>query len=83
MWSRIPICFCPQLWLSVWLVGSATTTVYRLHQMLVPLVPLRLRSPLLTLHVSTLKLSPHAGKRPHYEMHRPHLRLVKHDLEGN
>ena len=58
MWSRIPICFWPSVWLASWLLGAATATAYRLPQTLVPLVPHRLRTPLLSLHVSTLQLNP-------------------------
>lgn len=37
----------------------------------------RLRSPLLTLHVGTLRPRANAGKRPPYAMRGPGLRLVK------
>ena len=36
----------------------------------------RLSTPLLTLHVQTLRLNPNAGKRPRYAMRLPRLRLV-------
>lgn len=55
MWSRIPICFWPAAWLSLWLAGAATATAYRLPMMRAPLALPRLRTPLLKLHVSTLK----------------------------
>jgi len=83
MWSRLPICYWPAAWLSLWLAGVATATAYRLPQTLVPLVPHRLRSPLLALHVSTLKLRPHVGQAKRYEMHRPNLHLVKPGCEGS
>ena len=90
MWSRLPIVFWPQFWLSAWLLGAATATAYRLPTMLVPLAPHRLRTPLLSLHVSTLKPNPHAGlTRPHAGLTRPHawlrppLRVVKPDCEAN
>ena len=49
---------------------------YRLPQTLVPLAPHRLRTPLLSLHVSTLKPSPRASLRPP-------LHLVTPDCEAN
>ena len=83
MWSRIPICFWPAAWLSLWLAGAATATAYRLPTTLVPLGPHRLRTPLLSLHVSTRKLNPRAGlTRPHAWL-RPPLHLVKPDSEAN
>ena len=79
MWSRIPIFCWPSAWLASWLLGAATTMAYRLPTTLVPLAPHRLRTPLLSLHVSTLKPSPHAGlTRPHAWL-RPPLRVVKSD----
>lgn len=81
MWSRIPICFWPSVWLASWLLGAATATAYRLPQTLAPLAPHRLRTPLLSLHVSTLKPSPRAGLTRHHEWLRPPLHLVKPDCE--
>ena len=74
MWSRIPICFWPAAWLSLWLAGAATATAYRLPPMPVPLAPHRLRTPLLSLHVSTRRMNPHAGLKKPYEMRA--LRLI-------
>ena len=83
MWSRLPIVFWPQFWLSAWLLGAATATAARLPTTLAPLAPQRLRTPLLSLHVSTLKPSPRAGlTRPH-EWLRQRLRVVKPDCEAN
>lgn len=83
MWSRIPICFWPSVWLASWLLGAATATAYRLPTMLAPLAPHRLRTPLLSLHVSTLKPSPRAGlTRPH-AWPRPPLRVVNQDFGAN
>ena len=83
MWSRIPICFWPSVWLASWLLGAATATAYRLPTTLVPLAPHRLRTPLLSLHVLTLKPSPRAGlTRPHAWL-KPPLHLVKPDYEAN
>ena len=79
MWSRIPICFWPAAWLSLWLAGAATATAYRLPMMRAPLALPTLRTPLLSLHAQTLKLNPHAGLRKPYSMHRPPLRLVTPD----
>ena len=76
MWASIPICLWPSVWLSSWLLGAATATAARLPQTLVPLAPQRLRTPLLRLHASNLRLNPHAGlKRPAAWL-RPPLRLV-------
>lgn len=74
MWSRIPIFCWPSVWLAAWLLGAATATAYRLPQTLVPLAPHRLRTPLLSLHVSTLKPNPLAGLKKPYEMRA--LRLI-------
>ena len=74
MWSRIPICFLPAAWLSLWWAGAAAATAYRLPMMLAPLAPHRLRTPLLSLHAQTLKLNPHAGLKNPYEMRA--LRLI-------
>ena len=83
MWSRLPIVFCPQFWLSAWLLGAATATAYRLPTTLAPRGPHRLRTPLLSLHVSTRRLNPHAGLTRPNEWLRPPLRVVKPDCEAN
>ena len=83
MWSRIPIFCWPSLWLSLWWAGAATATAYRLPQTLVPLAPHRLRTPLLSLHVSTLKPNPHAGLTKPSAWLRPPLRVVKPDSGAN
>lgn len=79
MWSRIPICCWPSVWLASWLLGAATATAYRLPMTLAQLSPHRLRTPLLSLHVSTLKPSPCAGLTRPSEWLRPPLHLVKPD----
>ena len=79
MWSRIPICFWPSVWLSAWWVGAATATAYRLPMTLAPLAPHRLRTPLLSLHASKLRLNPHAGLKSPRAWLQPRLRLVKLD----
>ena len=83
MWSRIHICFWPSVWLASWLLGAATATAYRLPQTIAPLAPQRLRTPLLSLHVSTLKPSPHAGLRKPYEMRALRLIPAPRDSGGN
>ena len=83
MWSRIPIFFWPSVWLASWLLGAATATAYRLPTTLVPLAPHRLRTPLLSLHVSTLKPSPRAGLTRPSAWLRPPLRVVKPDSGAN
>ena len=83
MWSRIPICFWPAAWLSLWLAGAATATAYRLPTMLAPLAPQRLRTPLLRLHVSMQRLNPHAGLRKPYEMRALRLIPAPHDSEAS
>ena len=83
MWSRIPICFWPSVWLASWLLGAATATAYRLPTTLAPLGPHRLRTPLLRLHASNLRLNPHAGQKSPRAWLRPPLHLVKPDCEAN
>ena len=83
MWSRLPIVFWPQFWLSAWLLGAATAMAYRLPQTLSPLAPQRLRTPLLSLHASNLRLNPHAGLKSPREWLRPHLHLVQPDERGS
>lgn len=73
----------PQLWLSAWWAGLATTTAYRLPALIAPLAPQRLRTPLLKLHVSTLKPNPHAGLKKPYEMRALRLIPAKPDCEAN
>lgn len=83
MWSRTPVFCWPSVWLASWLLGAATVTAYRLPVMRAPLALPRLRTPLLSLHVSTLKPNPRAGlTRPH-EWLRPPLHLVKPDCEAS
>jgi len=50
---------------------------------LAPLAPPRLRTPLLRLHVSTLRPNPHAGLTKPHEWLRPRLHLVKPACEAN
>jgi len=83
MWSRIPLFCWPSVWLSSWLLGAATATAYRLPMTLAPLAPPRLRTPLLRLHVSTLRPNPHAGLTKPHEWLRPRLHLVKPACEAN
>ena len=83
MWSRIPIFCWPSVWLASWLLGAATATAYRLPQTLAPLALPRLRTPLLRLHASNLRLNPHAGQKSPHAWLRPPLHLVKPDCEAN
>ena len=83
MWSRIPICFWPSVWLASWLLGAATATAHRLPTTLAPIGPHRLRTPLLSLHVSTLKPSPRAGLTRPSAWLRPRLRVVIPDSGGS
>ena len=83
MWSRIPIFCWPSGWLASWLLGAATATAHRLPTMLAPRVPHRLRTPLLSLHVSTLKPSLRAGLTRPSAWLRPPLRVVKPGCEDS
>ena len=83
MWASIPICFWPSAWLSLWLAGAATATAARLPMTLAPLALPRLRTPLLRLHASNLRLNPHAGQKSPRAWLRPPLHLVKPDCEAN
>ena len=83
MWSRIPIFCWPSAWLASWLLGAATVTAYRLPVMRAPLALPRLRTPLLSLHVSTRKLNPHAGLKKPYEMRALRLIPAQHDSEAS
>ncbi|MDI3489575.1 MAG: hypothetical protein PWP11_852 [Thauera sp.] len=78
MWS-IPICCLPSVWLSLWLAGAAITTASRLPRMPAVREPPKLRTPLLSLHASTLKLNPHAGLKSPRGWLQPRLHLVKPD----
>ena len=83
MWSRIHPCCWPALWLSLWLAGAATATACRLPTTLAPRALPRLRTPLLRLHASTLRLNPYAGlPRPRGWL-RPQLHLVQPDERGS
>ena len=82
MWST-PICFWPAAWLPLWLAGAAITTASRLPRMPVLRNPPTLRTPLLSLHVCTLRPNPHAGQiKPSRWLRRP-LHLVKPGCEDN
>lgn len=83
MWASTPICWWPAAWLSLWLAGAATATAYRLPMMRAPLALPRLRTPLLSLHVSTQRLNPRAGQQRHSAWLRPPLHLVKPDSEAS
>lgn len=67
----------PLLWWPLYLHGVATATAWMWSggARLSPARPLS--SPLLTLHVSTLRPNPHAESRPRYVMRAVPLRRVK------
>lgn len=77
MWSRLPIACWPLAWLSLWWAVAATTTVARLPRMPALREPPKLRTQLLSLHASTLKLNPHAGLKSPRGWLQPRLHLVK------
>ena len=70
------IAWLPLWWLSQWQLGAFTTSAARQAAMTVPRALPTLRTPL---HAQTLRLNPHAGRKPPYSMHRPPLRLVTPD----
>lgn len=61
-------------WATGWQMGAARAT----NSMLLAHT-LRIRTPLLSLHVSTLRPNPNAGQSKPYEMRGGPLRLVPHD----
>jgi len=71
------------VWCSAWLAGLATTTAYRLPALIAPRGLPRLRTPLLSLHASNLRLNPHAGLKSPRAWLRPPLHLVKPGSEAN
>ena len=74
------LCLFPPLWLLHWGLGLVTGWQMGLAHATSSLSQtptLRIRTPLLRLHVSTLKPSPSAGKHKPYTMQGGHLRLVK------
>lgn len=83
MWPFTLYSWCPPLWLLSWWAGAATATAYRLPMTRAPRAPHRLRTPLLSLHVSTLKPSPRAGLARPNEWLRPPLHLVKPGSEDS
>lgn len=71
------ICFWPLYWLPLYLDGLATATALMCSAGGAHLKCRPLSSPLMRLHVSTLRLNPLAGKRKPYAMRGETLRLVK------
>ena len=72
----------PSLWLSAWAAGWATawqSGLARHANSLSQTPTCRIRTPLLTLHIETLKPNPHAGQPKPYAMKGGPLRLVRHD----
>ena len=73
------LCLFPPLWLLYWGLGWATAwqTGLARHASLLSQTPTcRMRSPLLTLHVGTLKPNPLAGLSKPYRMQGGPLHLV-------
>ena len=83
MWAFILHSCCPPLWLLSWWAGAATATAWRLSETLAPQTRPAWRTPLLRLHVQTLRPSPRAGLARPAKWLRPPLRLVKPDCEGS
>lgn len=73
----VPIYCLPSLLASWWLVGAATAMASTLNAVAMPWRCSTPSSPLLRLHVQTLRLNPHAGRRPRYAMRHLPLTLVK------
>ena len=74
------LCLFPPLWLLSWGLGWATAWqagLARSASLMSQTPTYRIRSRLLTLHVSTLKPNLHAGQSKPYTMRGGHLRLVK------
>ena len=65
--------YWPPVWWAQYLAGLATASALAWSG----LGPQRLRTPLLQLHVATLRTRGDAGKRLPYAMRLPRLRLVK------
>jgi hypothetical protein len=75
-------CWLP--WLLSWsLACSATATAWRLSATLATRARPAWRTPLLRLHVQTLRPSPRAGLTKPEKWLRPPLRLVKPDCEDS
>lgn len=78
MLARIPILFWPAAWVALWMLGASTATAMQISAIHRRRPVMRIRTPLLRLHVSTMRLRPHAGER------RPDLHLVDlHDADGD
>lgn len=75
-------CWLPWL-LSWWLACSATGMAWRLSATLATRERPAWRTPLLRLHVQTLRPSPRAGLTTPHRWLRPPLRLVKPDCEDS
>lgn len=73
---RIPICWSPLLLLSLLPLCWGTAMASTLNAAALQSLNNRPSTPLLRLHVQTLRLNPNAGQRPRYAMRAPRLRLV-------
>lgn len=70
------ICFSSWLLFPLCLAASATAMASTLNAAALRSLNARPSTPLLKLHVQTLRLNPNAGQRPRYVMRAPRLRLV-------
>lgn len=73
---RIPTCLSPLLLLSLLPLCWGTAMASTLNAAAQQSLSNRPSTPLLKLHVQTLRLNPNAGQRPRYAMRAPRLRLV-------
>ena len=73
---RIPTCWSPLLLLSLLPLCWGTAMASTLNAAALHSLSNRPSTPLLRLHVQTLKLNPHVERRPQYAMKRRRLRLV-------
>jgi len=83
MWSQPRTFLWPAAWLSLWLDSVAIATAATLSAMHAHRGPLRLRTPLLRLHVSTLKPRLFAGLQRRKEWRTSPLHPVMRDCEDN
>lgn len=68
----------PAAWVAFWMLGASTAIAKQIETAHRRRPVLRIRTPLLTLHVSTLRIDQHAGQR------NSRLYLVDgHDVKGN
>lgn len=73
---RTPTSWSPLLLLSLLPLCWGTAMASTLNAAALQSLSNRPSTPLLKLHVQTLRLNPNAGKRPRYAMRRTRMRLV-------